>query len=472
MESRKDQVHAYFFTVSRLNSALMGGRPDPYEPPNRRPVLGAFIGVLLAVVIAGGFGIYGLFRPGGDTAWRRPGVIIVVKESGARYLLLDNHLRPVLNYASARLVLGAAAEPKAVSVSRHSLAGVSVGSPIGIVGAPDAVPDSKRLYAGPWTVCAQSKSAKEPAGTTLVLGGEANTVALTDRDGLLVATPDRQMHLIWQGRRFRLAVPAAALALGYAGTQPALVMPAWLNPIPSGPDLNFPPVPGRGNRGPSIAGRDGVIGQVYEVRNSATGVSELYLSRTDGLVRLSATAAALVLADPALRNAYPGTTVAPIPVRPDQLGAASIVANTDLLPGLPPQPPQLVNGQSALLPCAGFRSAGPTVTVTIARVSPTRLQTAVPVPRPANSSGTVDRIMAPAGTGILARNPYAPGDDGGALFFVTEYGVKFPLPSSGVQALGYAGAAPIDVPGELLDLLPTGAVLDPAAALVSQSWGG
>jgi hypothetical protein len=112
------------------------------------------------------------------------------------------------------------------------------------------------------------------------------------------------------------------------------------------------------------------------------------------------------------------------------------------------------------------------VTVSLARVSAEAASGALPVPRAATAAGTVDRVLIEAGTGVLARNPFAPGTAGGATFLVTEFGAKFPLPPAGVEALGYAGRPPVDVPSELLALLPTGAVLDPAAALRPQIWGG
>ena len=467
MESRRDQVHAYFYLVGRLNSALAQGRPDPYDPPNRRPLLGYVIGVLLALVITGGFAIYGVFRPGGDSSWRQPGVVILVKETGARYLLLDDQLRPVLNYASARLVLGNGEAARLVNVSRNSLRGVPIGAPIGIPDAPDALPDAKRLATGAWTVCAQPPDPAGRPGTALFLGDAVSASPVDQGAGFLVSAVDGQQHVVWQGRRHRLS-PPAVVALGYSGVEPVRVTPAWLNPIPAGQDLAFPAIPGRGQPGPRVGDRVSRVGQVYEARDPVRGTSEMYLIRADGLVRLTRTAAALVLADPGIGAAYPGAQVAPLPVRPDELTTAPMSASGALVTDYPPEPPRLVSDRAALA-CVRYQPTGSAITVTLARVRADAARRAVPVPRAAPATGTVDRILVDAGTGVLARNPYGPGR---GLFLVTEYGVKYPTPPGGVEALGYAGVAPVDVPVELLDLLPTGAVLDPAAALVSRTWGG
>src|SRR5262249_60063524 len=108
---------------------------DASEPPTRRPTVAILVGAVLAALLTAGFAVYGILVPGGSTEWRKAGALIVEKESGSRFILADGRLRPVLNLASARLLLG---ERMAVtSVSRKSLTGVAHGQPIGIVGAPD-----------------------------------------------------------------------------------------------------------------------------------------------------------------------------------------------------------------------------------------------------------------------------------------------------------------------------------------------
>lgn len=64
MQSRRDQVQAYFFTVSRLVSAVMVGRPDDRTTPTRRFVTGTVVGLLVAALIAAGFGIAGAMSAG------------------------------------------------------------------------------------------------------------------------------------------------------------------------------------------------------------------------------------------------------------------------------------------------------------------------------------------------------------------------------------------------------------------------
>ena len=102
MQNRRDQVQAHAFVVGRLVSALLRAEPDAPMTPLRRFVVGTFWGALLGALAVAGFGVYGFISPGGSTAWRAGGALIVEKETGARYVFVEGELRPVVNYASAR----------------------------------------------------------------------------------------------------------------------------------------------------------------------------------------------------------------------------------------------------------------------------------------------------------------------------------------------------------------------------------
>src|SRR3954471_18503398 len=104
-----------------MTSALVHGDPAAQAPPPRKVVTAIVGGVVLALLVAAGFGVYGLLKPGGNEAWKRDGVIIVEKETGTRYVLRDGLLRPVANHASALLAQGTGA--KVETVSRDSMAG-------------------------------------------------------------------------------------------------------------------------------------------------------------------------------------------------------------------------------------------------------------------------------------------------------------------------------------------------------------
>lgn len=471
MQSRRDQVQAYFFVVGRLVAALMHGRPDAAETPNRRLSTGTVLGAILGALLVGIFGIYGLFVPGGNSSWKQPGVIIIEKETGARYVYLNGQLRPVLNYASARLLVGGSGAAT-VSVSQSSLTGATVGLPVGIPGAPDSLPAASRLDSGRWTMCTQATQ-NAAGGTTptvtLLIDSSAGVAAPDDR-GVLVSSSDGMEYLVWRGKRYRLADQSVANALGYGDAEPLVVTPSWLNPIPVGPDLAMPRVAGRGRPGPTINGQPSTIGQVYEVKNPAIGSDEMYLVSSDGMVPLSRTAAALLLSDPGTRSAYPGGNPAPVQAGPNALIGVRMTRDANLTSGYPPTPPTVLDVGGSVLPCIRFNWEPGGITSTELLLLPRTRVAGSAVPTSAHTQGAAaDQVSIAPGSGVLARDLPAPGATPGTEYLITETGLRYPLSDVSVAStLGYGQTSVVNMPNQLLAALPTGPVLDPTAALVTQ----
>jgi type VII secretion protein EccB len=472
MKSRKDQVQAYFFVVGRLAAAVTHGKPDVLEAPAKRMTTGTVLGFILAAVIMGVFGILGMFVPAsGDSSWRQEGAIVMDKTSGARYVYLGGQLRPVLNYSSARLV-SAQSGGKLTSVSPQALAGTPVGPSIGITGAPDSLPAPDKVSAGRWTVCtrlAGSAMPSENSALTLLLGQPAGA-PLADGQALFVSAPGGRLYLVSRGKRFRVPSRSAAAALGYGSARSIDVPSAWLNTIPQGPDLAAPTLPGIGGLGPVIAGKQSLVGQIYQVRNSAIDTEQNYLVRSNSLAVLSRTGAALLLAAPGTRQAYPDGRIEPIQVGPDALTGLSITANTGLSSDLPPVPPELVSPPPGTQPCVRQDVQPDGRQVPVAELLPDNQVTKASVPLGTHKAGTIaDRVAIPAGGGALARAIPAPGASGGVTYLVTEAGKKYPLADTEtVTALGYTASAAVPVSPQLLGLLPTGPVLSVNAARQTQ----
>ncbi|NWJ73946.1 type VII secretion protein EccB [Pseudonocardia sp. ICBG1122] len=461
MQSRRDQVQAYFYVVGRLAAAVTHGRPDALVSPHRRTATGTALGLLLAVLISAAFGIYGLFVPGGNNAWRVPGSIVLDADTGARYLYLDDQLRPVLNYSSARLATDASSP--LVSVSSASLTGVPVGQPIGIPGAPDAVPNADRLDTGPWTVCVGPVAAGSGAGppVALLLGRPAGSPLPDDRS-LYVATPDGSRYLVWRGTRYRLGEAATATVLGYDRSAPIPVTAAWLNPIPAGRDLRVPATPQAGQPGPAVGAVPTRIGQVLVDRAEALGGDRFYLVRADGLAALSLTSAAMALASPSTAAAYPGSVPSPTPVDSGAVSRMPVSRGADLVDGLPAQPPQAVQPADGSVPCVRYvpSATGPPTAVPEVRSAAEAFTGTVPLAE--HGAGTAaDLVGIPTGTAALVQSSPA-----AAVGLVTDNGTLFPLLGNDVMDhFGYAPTSVLPVSQALIDLLPQGPPLSTAAAL-------
>ncbi|MEV6375058.1 type VII secretion protein EccB [Micromonospora musae] len=465
MQSRRDQVQAQTYVLGRLTGALIAAEPDGLENPNRRMVVGTVSGVLVAAVVFVGFVIFGFFFPGGATKWRQPGVLVVEKETGSRYVYDEGLLRPVLNYTSARLLFGA--EPKVVSVSGKSLRDVAHGQPLGIAGAPDALPTTTAVDRQVWTVCALAMP--DDAGTTFTAttvrieqpSGGARRDRPLDRDQAILVTSGGQSFLVWQGRRLRLTEPWLARVLGY--DRNALPVEAgWLESVPVGAEIAPPEVPGRGSPGPTVDGRRGVVGELFTAR-TPDGAERRYLLQQNGLAELSPMAYAIVAADPATAEVYDGRPVQPRELSPAALVALPVAPQPPWVAALPATPPSLAKTPEQGTWCVRHSMSGGAVEVTADMPAPsaTTLSDGVGVTR---TSASAEAVEVQPGVGGLVLAGRADQAAGSGFYLVTDAGIKYPVGSSAVaNQLGFPPASARPVPRQLLEMLPTGPLLESAA---------
>ncbi|MFC7648210.1 type VII secretion protein EccB [Streptosporangium lutulentum] len=168
MQTRRDLYQAHKMMVQRLNLALLQGEPDLPESPMRRLNMAMFCGVLAAVLVMAGFGIYGLLFPGGATGLTKPGTVIVEEESGATFVYSEpqKEMIPVANLTSARLLLGEQ-EVTVTTASSASLKDFQRGTKVGIPGAPESPPARDKLVRAPWSACVvEGTDAAASAGRT------------------------------------------------------------------------------------------------------------------------------------------------------------------------------------------------------------------------------------------------------------------------------------------------------------------
>jgi type VII secretion protein EccB len=463
MQSRRDQVQAQSYVLGRLTSALVMAEPEAPENPHRRIVVGTVAGVLVATLAVAGFAVYGYLRPGGADGWRKPGTVVVERETGSRFVLVGGVLRPVLNYASAVLLFGK--RPKMTSVSAASLRSVPRGIPVGIVGAPETLPDRAGLRDVAWTVCALSR--RDQAGalftaTTLTADRTTPGRPLDTEHGMAARATSGETFLVWRGMRFALTRAWLARAFGYDDVT-LTVEPGWLDQLPVGSDIGPISVPGRGEQGPVVDGQPTRVGQLFVARVLGTA-ERYYLLQRDGLSPLSATGVAVMSSDPETAVAYGSRPVAPI-----ELSASALAQMpTSKLPSFPPDLPDTPPTVAA---SAGpdrvwcVRWAGPEGSVQV---------TAEPAPVPAavtsgvgvtRTEQTAAAVAMKPGIGGLVRLGRPGQENGGSYFLVTDAGVKYPLAGAPVaEALGYPPQTAVTVPPALLALIPTGPLLDPDEA--------
>jgi type VII secretion protein EccB len=455
MRSRRDQVQAHAYMVGRLTSALVHAEPDAPESPLRRTGLGSFGGLLVGALIVAAFMVWGLISPGSKASALTAGELLLVKETGTRFIYAGNELHPVLNYSSALMLTGG--DATMTSVSASALNGIPQGQPLGILGAPDQLPAASSLNAGAWLACSQSGPGAPLV--SLSIGPPPQLSEPPADDAVLVATPNAE-YLLWRGTRLRLDAASIVAALGFNDAPVVKVAPPWLNAVPAGPDLGPLSVPGAGQPGPVLGGLHTRVGQVLVVRNVGSP-SELYVVGPGGVSLITATQAAVLLTDRGESAAYPGGTVAPVTVSPAAIANAPVVpsglADKVAVPSAPPR--DYLPGAGAV-PCAEYSASGGTAPRLVFAVPPAGQPPAVGTPGVTASPEGASLISVAPDDGALVRPEIAPGSGGSSLFLVTDTGVKYPLPATEATALGYRAGRADPLPAALLGLLPTGPALD------------
>ncbi|MFF3371496.1 type VII secretion protein EccB [Streptomyces sp. NPDC002680] len=476
MQTRRDQVQAHLFTLSRITAGLTRGEPDAPETPMRRFSLGTMAGAMLGVVALGGFAAFGFISPGSSKAFQKEGTLVVVKETGSRYLFLSGALHPVTNYSSALLITGKNSL-KPQTVTTKAIQDVQRGPTVGIVGAPEGLPAARSLDRDAWAVCSaetdDGQGGTTPVVTAYVGGRPEGLRDLGDDQALSVRAPDGTSFLAWTDRRFAAPNRNALTALGFANVAAFPVGNAWLNSLAAGPDLTQTDVPGRGEPGVTVGGLATRIGQVLQDDTNGN----FFLVWGEGITPLTRTEATLVLGDPRTAPAYPDGNPVAIEANSAAIAQTALTDRKLNEAGLPPNPPTPVGdpGTGSTLPCVRIKPGAGTNGEATVRVavresadgtgSPPQAGLQRPATPAADGGTLADRVVVPAGRGVLAREQSTAGDTSPTLFLITDSGVKYPLATPDVaKTLGYDTASAVPVPSQVLALVPTGPVLDPDAA--------
>ncbi|WP_188191152.1 type VII secretion protein EccB [Nonomuraea sp. SYSU D8015] len=461
MQTQKDLYQAHRLMTQRLGLALLQGEPDVPESPMRRQNVATFAGILVAVLIVAGFGIWGLLKPGNATKLTEAGQLLIEEETGASYVYnqQSGKLQPVANYVSARLMLGEE-NIKVRTVSAESLAGFGRGQKVGIQGAPDSLPKRERLVKAPWSACVvegvDATGMRKPF-VTLVAGTDVGGTPVGGE--ALVVSEGQNSWVLWANQRMRVTNVDRL-----TDQAPRRVPTSWVNAIPAGVDFAAPKVPQRGKKAVGPGGKASRVGQVYKVAPVAGSGERWYVLLADGLAPINQTQAMLLLLDPASKSAY-----GKLPVRETSIDAASANAmkasgKALLNNGLPATMPRFRSpGASAPL-CAVYAN---TAKGSTRAVLTTGSRIRIPTPPASAGPEKVDQVLLPPGSAVLAGT--LPGD--GQLSAVQQYslitdqGRRFRLSTADVIAkLGYEATDVAPVPSHLLLLIPDGPMLDPAAA--------
>jgi type VII secretion protein EccB len=456
MATRTDQLQSYQFMTQRVISAFVMRETDPLQSPLRRGIGAVFGGLMIAILVGAGFGVYGILTKVGSDAWKTSGSVVIEKETGATYVYVGGTLHPTLNLASAMLAAGQP-NPSVFRVASNSLDSVPRGTTVGIAGAPDSLPSASARVGLPWTVCAvpDSSGSATAAWVGLAVSREpTGGKALADEAVLVKDAKLGMTYLIWHGRRHLVQSSRTVVQALFGAVNAVPVGTAWLNAIPAGVDIG-PIRPDRHGE-PSAAIDDRRIGDVLVARTGSG--PQYYLVLADGLSPITA-----------LQHEVLGAIFPMTPAEVDLSFVNSAARSARERPTGETQPPAQVPtlvqpgtrdplcAITAATPAAVVQVGGPVLGLDTAAPTTSVTRDGVPL---------ADRVLVPAGRVAVIRVVGAPGAGAGSYFIVTDTGIKYPVVAPDVLALlGYSAAQAIEIPDHLAQRIPTGPTLDPAAAI-------
>ncbi len=455
MGTNKDQAQSYKFMLQRVTSALTVHETDPEQPPFRRPVLAAIGGIVIGALIMVGFWVYGLIVPGGDQ-FQGTDVIVVEEETGARFVLLNGKLHPVLNYTSALLALDKHAAVE--MVPKASLVGIPVGPPIGIPDAPDSLPGTGELVTGAWSMCDQSTVDDQGrrSDSPVLLVGQPPNPASTPRDHALLVHSDSRVYVIHEGYRHEIT-DGVNVALELDKETAASVSGAWLDTIPVGKPIG-PLALAEAGRPTNVAVPTMTLlsGQVLEVQNGTSNpvaTPTYYLVTGDQLQQISALQATV-------QRALGPHAEPPVPVTNRDLVGAKLASPRRSAEDDPPtsRPAFLTVNSAEVTVCATFEPGATVPSLVVGA--------AMPASVPDAPEGEI-RVAVPPGKAavieVMASPSEPPGQ--GTLALVNDQGRLYPLAEPNVLGvLGLDGATPVRITAVLADRVPKGRSLSPDAA--------
>jgi type VII secretion protein EccB len=448
------QTSGHRFLRRRIECALLGRDLRAVNDSMRAPAQSLTTGLVIAIVVLAGCLVLALVRPqpGAETA-----PIVMESQSGALYVRLGETLHPVLNLASARLIVKTNADPQAVAASAFSRN--KMGPLLGIPGAPQFLGRPLGEDESRWTVC-DSRD-----GTTVIVGGEPQSSVL-GRGQTLLVTPSSggSTYVLFDGRRAAVnpGEAAVARALGLDGQTPLPVSPVLLNLIPESPPITAPRIPDVGRRGPaSLPGFP--VGSVLRV--ARTGGDEYYVVLREGIQRVGQVAADLV------RFGDSQGTRTALPIAPD------VIRTTKSVTRLPVsdypdrvQAPSIVDGATVCVSWLHPASGSVSILFSVGGLPISAGQAPVRLVQADGEGPVVDAVYLPPGRIAYVRATSLSGANAraGTRYLISDTGVRFAVhDDDAAHDLGLTGAM-VAAPWSVLSALPAGPELSRANASVAQ----
>jgi type VII secretion protein EccB len=471
----KHQISGWRFLIRRISNGVALRDTRMLTDPLRRQGRALSVGLMLGVVMLAGAFILSILKPAGASGNQ---VILAERSSNALYVKVNDELHPVLNLASARLIVG---KPDAPTVVKSAeIDKFPLGNTLGILNAPTRMQQNPARDAR-WMLC-DNVAAGPETGTTITSGdpvpGPGHATPLSGNTAILATDrTDGSTWLIWDGKRSAIdlnnAAATAAVGINVDTPSPRPINPALLNLIPQSPPLVVPFIANAGDpprfAWPVAGAPAPLIGSVV-VDHDENNQLRYYVVGAEGMQPISPVIAAILRAN----DAY--GLVEPPALTPDQINKAPKV-------NVVPVDDYPTNALQILDPTTNPVSCGQWVKLDGAPTSQLTLLAGQSLPVPADAkpvdlngaAGTAQRVILPKGTGyfvqVTGQQPASTTKE--AMFWVSDLGVRYGMEASGpgeaaspAQALGMT-SPPLPIPWSLLSLFAAGPTLSKDDALVA-----
>ena len=270
MASKKDLIEAQSFSRRRLLTAFTSGAVGTGELEPAKPLRAVAAGLALTALVVIGGVFYGMISPGLPAGWEN-NRLVIAKDTGARYVSAKGTLYPVVNTASARLLVPSA-QFALVSTTSARIASIPIGPSVGIVGAPDRLPAAKGLVDTGWTSCLTEDDAPNVRIGTAT-GAKPSA-------GAVVAKTDTGVFVLAGTRRYQVDpkhVDSVLRALALGDAEQRRVDDRWLNLFEPGTMLTPLQVQ---DAGKALAGSTLIVGKAVHVTGSPP--AERFVVQADG----------------------------------------------------------------------------------------------------------------------------------------------------------------------------------------------
>ena len=471
----RHQVSGWRFVMRRIASGVALHDTRMLVDPLRTQTRAVLMGVLMLITALVGCFVFSLIRPNGSAA-NNP--VLAERSTAALYVRVGDQLHPVLNLASARLIVGRPVNP--TTVKSTELDKFPRGNLIGIPGAPERMVQNTRKDAN-WTVC--DSVAGSPAGVTVIAGapdsGGTRAAALGAGHAVLVRN-GTSTWLLWDGRRSRIDLAdhavTSALGLGSDVPAPRPIAVGLFNAIPEAPPLSAPAIPDAGSPprfGVPVPAPVGAVVQAHALDGTSANGMLYFAVLPDGLQPISPVLAAV------LRNSNSYGLDQPPRLSADQVAKLPVSRMLDTS-RYPDQRIGLVDAARDPVTCVHWSKPAGATTNSLTLLT----GSALPVPEAvhtedlvgAGTGGTASQVAMAPGTGYftatVGENAASPA--AGSLFWISDTGVRFGVDNEGgvnvpaktAEVLGLS-PPPTPIPWSMLSLFAPGPTLSRADALLA-----